>query len=70
MNAKFLPTVVKTGLFNCARKSRILLTEKLSVLLLMLSGLWFLARCQEPGPLRAGLITSELYHYAKSPVHT
>ena len=31
-DAKFLPTVAGTGLFKWARKSRILLTKKLSVL--------------------------------------
>ena len=31
-DAKFLPTVAGTGLFKWARKSRILLTEKLPVL--------------------------------------
>ena len=34
MDAKFLPTVVGIGLFKWARKSRILLTKKLSVLII------------------------------------
>gem|GEM_PF-6147642 len=42
-DAKFLPTVAGTGLFKWARKSRILLTKKLSVLFLLLSALWFMA---------------------------